>query len=74
MRLVISHADVKREIVGPFAVCGSREDIQRIKDACELALAKNFSYGWIDVCERAPLLADTAPIRWDEAKGSGGHD
>lgn len=68
MKLVIDHSETKREIFGPFKICGSREDIKLL--ATQLASRLNdesWSYGWTVIHESMPGdLVNTKPTHWDE--------
>jgi hypothetical protein len=58
MKLVIEHRLDKREIVGPFNLCASREDFEKIRDALDEWLSDDDrSYGWLFVIESAAAPA-----------------
>jgi len=71
MKIIITHRKVKREINGPFDLCG---DSRLLRDIAEqiLAQTEQLSYGWISIVDpetRPAILANTPPISW-EADGA----
>ncbi len=67
MKIAISAGNKKRQITGPYALCGSREDMLILQRALDYALEeeRKFTYGWVDVSEHAPILSDTPPEPWE---------
>lgn len=53
MRIFIEHLNTKRIIQGPFNICGSFNDLKRLRDALTDGLREGaedqFNYGWINV-------------------------
>ena len=49
MKIVIEHGTTKRKILGPFNICGSRDDLLLLADAIEVATRDDFTYGWVAV-------------------------
>lgn len=68
MKLIIEFNGVKREIDGDFAVCGSGRDLQLLMCALRERVGNGnepqFSYGWIEVREPLPRVANLKPIPW----------
>jgi hypothetical protein len=65
MKIIISHSTTKRMIEGPFAICGSRKDLETIIARLQDALAQEFVYGWVDIYETSTKQPNTAPEPWD---------
>lgn len=67
MKMVISAGATKRIIEGPYAICGSHQDMLILQQALDHAMAedRNFSYGWVNISERAQLLGNTQPEPWE---------
>jgi hypothetical protein len=67
MKIIIEHGETKRQINGPFNICGSRDDIYHI--VAELSRHLNdstWSYGWTYIVDRRqPSIANTPPIGWE---------
>lgn len=60
MNIVIEYWQDKREINGPFNLCASREDFEKLRDALNQWLDdEGRTYGWLDVTETvaAPALS-----------------
>ncbi len=67
MKLVIEYSHTKRVINGAFNMCASAKDLERIKLAIDRALAKEHTYGWIEVLDNdQETIANTQPKPWDE--------
>lgn len=65
-RLIIGHGKTKREIDGPFQICGSGEWLVEIgRQLIEQGEGKH--YGWVDITIRMndKAMANNAPIPWD---------
>ena len=69
MKIIISHKGVKRELDGTgFNICACRNDLQQIVKEIELALDRDFSYGWVTVRDPIPdehAIKNTQPISWE---------
>lgn len=70
MRIVIAagKSGLKREIEGPFSICGSREDIEQLRNEIDRALGQEprFSYGWVEVIPARPAVQpNTHPLPWE---------
>ena len=67
MKLIISHSRTKRQIDGPFEICGTREDIESLATQIVSHLSDtHWSYGWIRIYERGiEPLSTTPPVPWD---------
>lgn len=67
MKLILAKAGVKREIEGPFGICASRADLERLRDRIDEVLARDFNYGWFEVAPHFHHSApDTQPRKWEE--------
>lgn len=68
MKLIIEHSQTKREINGPFNVCGSRADLLWLADQIRASVEEErFVYGWISITEtRQPRCVNVAPVPWDQ--------
>lgn len=67
MTIVIEAGESKRQIEGPFNICGSREDLLEIADRILKEADKDdFYYGWVSVSLRAKSIVNTPPKKWDE--------
>jgi hypothetical protein len=64
VRIIISAHGVKREIVGPYSVCGSTADLKSLRDALNGFFESGAVYGWVDVVEKPVRVADQAPEPW----------
>ena len=64
MKIIISAQGVKREITGPYSVCGSTEDFARLRDALSSFLDRGSCFGWVEVTERPPTVANQPPEPW----------
>lgn len=65
MKIVIEKAGVKREIEGPFNICGSPDDLETIVRCIEDADIRG--YGWVRItAEIEPFTPNTAPLGWTE--------
>lgn len=51
MKIVIEHHLDKREINGPFNLCASREDFEKLRDLIDKWLDNGSSYGWLNITE-----------------------
>ena len=70
MKIIISHGQTKREINGPFNICGSREALLALASQLIWALGdedRRFSYGWVTI--RPPgatqSVVEGPPSPWD---------
>ena len=77
MKLVIEHGRTKRQILGAFNVCGSRDDLESlarqilgtfaVDDLMHADGRGRASYLWIRVVARdeADTISNTVPSPWD---------
>jgi len=67
MKIVIEHSETKREISGPFNLCGSRKDLLRLANQIrkQVKRKKRFSSGWVWL-SAGPMIINTPPIPWDD--------
>jgi hypothetical protein len=69
MKVTIEHSTTKREIVGPFNICGSGKDLREIARQILDATKDDYYYGWIQISEKQPVVCvNSAPISWDDKK------
>lgn len=71
MKIVIAHRKTKREIDGPFNICGSYNDLHWIAEQLTKTLEQSgdFNFGWIRISDMPVFqdhIPDTPPIGWDE--------
>lgn len=71
MKITIEHSRTKRQIVGAFNICGSREDLVSLAEQIldEARGERAWTYGWINILpskKRQPSICDTAPTGWDD--------
>ena len=68
MRIIIEHGKTKREIKGPFNICGSAQDLEFIgRQLLHYARSDEFNYGWIEIrAEEQPSISNVHPKGWDE--------
>lgn len=66
MKILIDFNGVKREIDGPFWICGNRVDIATMQRTLYDAIEAGHEYGWIAITDNPPLTANTPPIKWTE--------
>ena len=64
MKLVIEAEGVKREIIGPYALCASREDLKLLDAALTRWLSGTSTFGWCDIVELPRSTANTPPMPW----------
>lgn len=73
MKIIIEHRYTKREIVGPFNMLVSKEDLEKMKNVIDNTLRKEFYYGWIEFEEEEKegriltqkSIIDQPPLPWD---------
>lgn len=65
MKLVLDKDGVKREIEGPFKICGSEADM-KVLAKCLGLRGEKFTYGWLDIAELADSTVNTPPRKWTE--------
>lgn len=67
MKFILDVNGVKRAFEAPaFTICASRRDMLWLRQALKAAEHDEFSYGWIDVHEPAPVTTNTPPITWEQ--------
>lgn len=58
MKIIICHSKTKREINGPFNICGSRADLlqlaEAIQEACGSDEEPRMVYGWVNIQVEQP--------------------
>lgn len=69
MKIIIAYSNTKRQIDGPFNICGSRDDLKLLADRI-YAEIDDLGYGWIQIPSEPyqESIANTEPIDW-EASG-----
>lgn len=68
MEVIIDHDKTKREIRGPFNICGSKEDLELIARTILARIEdRGYFYGWVDilVTNKQEHFANTIPESWD---------
>jgi len=69
MNLIIEHGNTKRRIEGPFNICGTPEDLERIVECIQGYLTERpLCYGWIKITQPAieqSSIINTPPIPWE---------
>lgn len=64
MKIIIEKDGIKREILGPFNICGSANDLATIVRCID---SENIiTYGWVKISEREPFTPNTPPRAWSE--------
>lgn len=68
MKIIIEHGNAKREINGPFNICGSKEDLCSLRDQLNNQLeSHSFIYGWVNIlCPKQKSITNTPPIEWQK--------
>lgn len=73
MKFVIAQGKRKRELVGPFGICASREDFTNLRDQINVWLndpgnGLGIAYGFLFVQERVVEFGPegTKPEPWDD--------
>jgi hypothetical protein len=67
MIITIEHGRTKREIRGPFNICGDALVLRRIGEQL-IEASHAMSYGWVFITEREqPSICNTPPMTWEEA-------
>ena len=64
MKFIIAQGRKKRELLGPFGLCASRDDMKNLRDQIDAWLAEpgngcGISYGYLFVQE--PRVVETGP-------------
>lgn len=69
MKIIIEQDCVKREIVGPFAICISEQDRQTLI-RCLSETDREWCSGWITICEKAIVKTGTStvPLAWTDER------
>ena len=78
MEIVIEHSKTKRKIDGPFAICASKSDLLKLKQAIDHHLEDSeYRYGWISIDEigdenesficvkKQKSITNQPPVGWD---------
>ena len=68
MEIIIEHSKTKREINGPFNLCGGANDLRAIADAILSGVKKDDFYGWIKVTAAQEPFVSRQPESWDKEK------
>ncbi len=68
MKIVIEHGKTKREISGPFNICGDPKDLRDVADSILTTLDgnPNRGYGWIFIAQKQKSISDTPPKDWED--------
>jgi hypothetical protein len=76
MKLSIEHSKTKRQIDGTFAICGSRADLESLRDQLTGFLnANEWTFGWVTIySDRLKVTPSTPPIPWDAEAPAGARD
>jgi hypothetical protein len=72
LKIIIEHGTVKREIVGPFNLCMDEYTAQIVYRALSARYESAggcWNYGWVQISEEQPSIANTPPIAWDAPGG-----
>lgn len=64
MEFVIEHSGKKRKIVGPFNICMKHEALRHLIECLQAGLARDFSYGWVEVSQVQSSIPNTPAISW----------
>jgi hypothetical protein len=66
MIITIEHGRTKREIRGPFNICGDAPTLRRIGQQL-IEASDSMSYGWVFITEaEQPSILNTPPMTWEE--------
>lgn len=74
-KYVVEANGIKREIIGPLAICASREDLLHLRDMIDNWLNKRnrdkkplYTFGWVQipVINYTVQSINTPPKPWDE--------
>lgn len=71
MKFVLETEGVRREIKGPFNLCGSLVDLKALRDQIDQQLNKEkiFVYGWITIWpEPIHDEPNRIPLKWTEGR------
>ncbi len=71
MKLILAAEGVKREINGPFEICASYADVQRLHSILTELLRtddgrRGFHYGWFRVDDPIDSPSNSPPRPWSE--------
>lgn len=65
MKVIIEHNKTKRKIEGPFNICGSRQDLERIANTINEVFKDGTVYGWVKIHDEYDSIPNTEPIGWE---------
>ena len=75
MKLIIEHDGAKREIVGAFNICGSKEDLLHLAIVINSHYVDSKGvYGWININDVQKSITNEPPISWREEAADGHQD
>lgn len=64
MHIIIDHDSIKRDIHGPYQICGDAKDFELLGRAIQEFLDCQSTYGWIEVHEHTNTCTNQKPIAW----------
>lgn len=64
MKIVIGKDGVKREITGPFNICGSKKDLDALVKCIQDTGVP--VYGWVRIVDSEPCIPNTPPLKWTQ--------
>jgi hypothetical protein len=66
MKIIIEYDGVKREIEGPFNICGSAADLRSLSEQLR-GFDPDASYGWMSIrTTEASITPNQPPIGWHD--------
>ena len=72
MTIIIEHGKIKRQISGPFNICGDFKELRDIANQILEQINEDNQgvYGWLRIVSaQQPSLPDTVPILWSDEYG-----
>jgi hypothetical protein len=69
VKLIISSVEgVKRQIDGPFSICGSLSDLTTLRNELNRAIEidRPFSYGWVEIIPLRPAHKSCSALAWED--------
>jgi hypothetical protein len=67
MKIFIEAGRTKRQITGPFNICGSRDDLFEMMDQLRTLLEdKSWSYGWVSIRGEKQKSIPGPGVGWDK--------